>query len=503
MFNLALLKNVFGIENKKDKTSEEKNRILSKDELADFLKTNKEALRMFEEAYQRNALSVISDNLFDISKQQAKQIKDEQEVKSSSLEIDETDISSMVERIVDELLEETFVWSTRQDFHGSDFVLYEDSIQSDEKSLSPMNPVQLEEITKLPESIRPQLTGRLMMVDINQPSYPMLLTHYKNYLEEKNVKVKRHFYHMFRQGLDILDLDAITYQMLGANKNSMGYWLPRIYSSVCDEGFFKIPETTIIKVPLPLLQLTRKDYANLTKTTFQILDRFAQKAFRLDLEKEYFIKTGTYSSKFDFRNAHVYTPKEVAELGEYLLFIHYQAICMAHYDLSGRNQPCIYGVSTTNEWCVREFIKDLDWNPTIYNGLPLHTEYRVFVDFDTKNVLYCHPYWDKEVMKKRFGESSDSNKPKMIHDYITYSSCEEKLYQKYLANKDMVVSHVKELLSKETNLSGQWSVDIMQNGNDFYLIDMALAENSAFYEHVPQKLKRVSEENWLPERFEI
>ena len=48
-------------------------------------------------------------------------------------------------------------------------------------------------------------------------------------------------------------------------------------------------------------------------------------------------------------------------------------------------------------------------------------------------------------------------------------------------------------------LSGQWSIDIMQNGEDFWLIDMALAENSAYYsEAVPKALRHPSEENWIP-----
>lgn len=51
------------------------------------------------------------------------------------------------------------------------------------------------------------------------------------------------------------------------------------------------------------------------------------------------------------------------------------------------SQPSIYGVSTTNEWVVREFIPDKEGNPCIYKGLPLHTEYRVFVDCDTDEVL--------------------------------------------------------------------------------------------------------------------
>ena len=45
---------------------------------------------------------------------------------------------------------------------------------------------------------------------------------------------------------------------------------------------------------------------------------------------------------------------------------------------------------------------------------------------------------------------------------------------------------------------GQWSVEIMQNGKDFYIIDMAIAENSAFYDNVPKSLRNPKEENWLP-----
>lgn len=39
----------------------------------------------------------------------------------------------------------------------------------------------------------------------------------------------------------------------------------------------------------------------------------------------------------------------------------------------------------------------------------------------------------------------------------------------------------------------------MQSGDTLWLIDMALAENSAFYdETVPRELRAPSEENWLP-----
>ena len=117
---------------------------------------------------------------------------------------------------------------------------------------------------------------------------------------------------------------------------------------------------------------------------------------------------------------------------------------MAHYDLSKKSKkPVIYGVSTTNEWCVREFIKDKEDCPTIYCGLPLHTEYRVFVDFDTDEVLGIHNYWDSEVMKKRFAEERNLTDK---HDAVTFALAEEKINAEYNKNKDMIISKLSSII---------------------------------------------------------
>lgn len=54
---------------------------------------------------------------------------------------------------------------------------------------------------------------------------------------------------------------------------------------------------------------------------------------------------------------------------------------------------------------VRDFIPDTENNPTIYHGLPLHTEYRVFVDFNAtdpfEQVLGISPYWEPKTMKSK------------------------------------------------------------------------------------------------------
>lgn len=447
------------------------------DEVANMLKTSPKRLAEFEKAYAAQALSgPTSDNLFEINAKQAA-------AQHAGLEIRPEDVERMINEIVDDLVAITKIWK----YNGN-------TAKAELPALpEPKGAITNEQISVLPMEMRPQLTANLMKVDIPGESHLALLEMYKGYLESRSPKNKQHFYHHFRQGLDILDLDPITYEMIGTNRNSMGYWLPKIVDAVKLQNFFKIPKTTIIKVPMTLLQLTRCEYSELTRTTLDIVDRYCQRVFELDEAKEYFIKTGTYSSKFDFRNAHVKGTKEVRELGEYLLFIHFQALMMA----SPLSSPCVYGVSTTNEWVVREFIQDKENNPCIYKGLPLHTEYRVFVDFDTDKVIGVNPYWDPDVMKKRFGHSEDSNSPHNIHDYVIYKAHEETLMGRYNDNVKTVTKKIKEMLP-DVDLAGQWSIDVMQNGDDFWIIDMALAENSALVECVPKRLLKPVVENWLP-----
>lgn len=468
------------------KTPKSDNSTMTKDNIAKYLRMNPEALAAFEDAYEKNVLNELPDpdDFFATNSRQAAEMKHSIDIEEVNTDQYTEDIENLEDRIVEELLSQTEVYVFDGKF-GHKVGL--DALPDGTKA------VELNDINRLPEELRPQLSGNLMKKDINEPSYPGLLMFYHKYQTAKNPKNRKEYYSLFRQGLDILDLDSVTYEIIGTNKNSMGHWFPELVSACGMQDFFKIPATTIAKVPITLLQLTRQEYQSLTQTTLNIVDKWAQKAFRLDQNKDYFIKTGTYSSKFDFRNAHVQGAKEVRELGEYLLFIHFQALQMA----SPLSKPTIYGASTTNEWVVREFIHDKENNPCIYKGLPLHTEYRVFVDCDADKVIGIAPYWEPDTMKNRFGHSSDSDSPHQMHDYVIYQAHEETLMQRYHENKDSVVKNVEAMLPN-LKLEGQWSMDIMQNGNDFWIIDMALAENSTFYECVPKPLRRPGIENWMP-----
>lgn len=436
---------------------------LSRDEIALLLRGDPKVQEEFEVAYMKTALPKEEKGFFQWNSREASQAIHEKE---DDVKEDLTDLEY---RIVRELLGE---------LHPA----------LEEKNSSP---VTMEEMNRFSPLVRPQLSGNLMKVDISTTSYPIVLEMYGKWLETGDIC----FYHMFRQGLDILDLDPVLYEIIGRNTVSIGYWFPKLQAAVEKQDFFQVPETKIIKVPMTLLQLAHTDYFELTPSTLRIVDAFCMEAFQRDVKKTYFIKTGTYSSKFDFRNCKVSGEKEVQELGEYLLFIHHQALEMA----SPLSEPCIYGACTTNEWCVREYIEPKPADlPTIYHGLPLRNELRCFVDFDTKEVIGMSPYWEPELMKNRFSKSSDADTPDKKHDYVICTMREPELMRQYEATKDLVTSHLADLLP-DIELTGQWSIDVMQNGDDFYIIDMATAQTSALRECIPSEKRRDMEEHWLPE----
>lgn len=461
-------------------TKETTNKIVS------LLKTTPEALKAFEEAYRVHALEQSDpSDPFGISAMQAKEETRVVDI-TTPVPYDADALERVCDRIVDELLAKTRVWT------------FDGTYGNELSALGPaVEPVTREELLSFPAEVRPQLTGDMTTIDADADAGMMLLQIYARHLQTTDHMEKQMLYHQFRQGLDILDIDPLVYAMLGTNPNSMSHWLPAISEAAVHCGFFKVPVTTVILVPPSLLQMTRLDYGRLNQTTRRIVNAYCMKAFRLDPNKDYFVKTGIYSSKFDFRNCRVTAGKEVTELGEYLLYISNQAVKMA----GPLTTPCIYGMSTTNEWAVREYIHDVEDAPCIYKGLPLHTEYRVFADFDKGEVIGAAPYWDAGLMKSRFAKGATAGSPHDAHDYVVYLAHEETLRKRYDRNIVTIVKAVRSLakyVRDEGTLTGQWSIDIMQNGDDFWLIDMALAQNSALYGCVPIKLRAPTEENWLP-----
>lgn len=206
--------------------TDKKDKPFSYEELAAMLKTDPDALKTFDEVYKTQVLESgeLHENMLQWDTATVKAILDKKVYFPPEL-------NSLIDRIVTELVLETRLYIYNAE-RGGYYVTY--SANRDF-----MTEVTNEELKRYPEELRPQLTGRLMKIDISEPSYKELLQNYAGYKNAKNDSTKMFYYNMFRQGLDILDLDDFTYQMLEMNPNSMGFWFPPLVEGLYGSTFLR------------------------------------------------------------------------------------------------------------------------------------------------------------------------------------------------------------------------------------------------------------------------
>lgn len=269
-------------------------------------------------------------------------------------------------------------------------------------------------------------------------------------------------YHLQSRILSLSDLTEKVYDRFADNPNSMYNWLGPVHKAVeSTESSFKIPKTKMMRLPIELAQFIRIEYQDTSQRDKDLFDKFIFDEFELEDDKTYFIKTGNFSSKFQFANAKCSEPRE---MGQYFSVIN--------------NFGMLLGAGESVDLVVREYIEDVEDNPTIYNGMPLRTEFRAFVDCDEDKVLGVAPYWHPVVMKRALKHGlADS----IQADYETYQVHEDKLTREFNTHVSHVTKEIQALLPK-LELSGRWSIDVMKTGDDFYIIDLALMDESALTE---------------------
>lgn len=262
--------------------------------------------------------------------------------------------------------------------------------------------------------------------------------------------------------LSVSDLTEKVYSRFAQNKNSLYNWINEVeYAIKHTDTELISPKTKVWRLPIELAQFIRLEYHDTRQEDKELFNEIIFKKFGLEDGKTYFIKTGTFSSKFQFANAKCSEPRK---MGEYFSVIN--------------NFAMEVGAGQTIDLVVREYIEDVENNPTIYNGMPLRTEFRVFVDFDEQKIIGVVPYWNPLVMKRALSMGiSDS----MEQDYQTYLKHEHKLFDEYNEYLPRVRKAIKDMLPK-VELEGQYSVDVMKNGDELYLIDLALMSESALTE---------------------
>lgn len=177
----------------------------------------------------------------------------------------------------------------------------------------------------------------------------------------------------------------------------------------------------------------------------------------------YNIKNGCFSNKFDF-NTSLATKKDLAQQ---LWKINYASSLL---DTGGHS-----------ELVVRELIPyNPIETPTIYNGMPLREEIRVFYNMD-KNILeYTEDYWKYKYCSPHIKNMTD----KIIFDWFHNKLKTRKIQHRELMSKlaDRVYNDIH-TLKFDGELKGIWSIDFMYDidTDKLYLIDMARGTRSAYW----------------------
>ena len=144
-----------------------------------------------------------------------------------------------------------------------------------------------------------------------------------------------------------------------------------------------------------------------------------------------------------------------------IININYQSLC---FDTGGNT-----------ELIAREFIDAPQDAATIYSGMPLRCEIRVFYDFDRHRAIYAKNYWDWDYCYKAISRNPT--------DKIVYEAVYPQLESRYQEVSQFAMELVEKSLANVTGLKGIWSVDLMEVDNrKFYLIDMALGASSAYWD---------------------
>lgn len=250
------------------------------------------------------------------------------------------------------------------------------------------------------------------------------------------------------------------YNELASDPNLFSKWFPAIQN--CG---FCIPKTRIIQVPVDVAQAFFMENRDLDNETIYnwVRESVMPEVTKLRAEcntHELFMKNGCFSDKFNAQNCFI--GQDLFALTSKIISINYDAMI---YDACGITELILRDRIPFNESAT----------PCIYNGLPLRPELRVFYDFDSHKVLYSVNYWDFTYCH----ESISRN----VTDAIIYEKVWPHLNNAYTTWHKKIEEAVDEKLKSVTELFGKWSVDILlDDDHNFWLIDMALAEQSAYWD---------------------
>ena len=242
--------------------------------------------------------------------------------------------------------------------------------------------------------------------------------------------------------------------MMRGDKNNLSYWYPKIK----DCGI-RTPKTVICFLTDEVMKASFCENPSDRDTIRRFVDEAVMPAVK-EVGNRPFIKNGCFSGKFDFSCC---SPGDCSpeSITESIIRINYDALCV---DANG-----------ISEVVVRERIPAAKSTPTIYNGMPLRPEFRVFYDFTSRRTLYVQNYWDWDYCHGGISRNPEDKK--------VYEKAYARLWNHYVHNAGAILALANEKLSSVEGLEGIWSVDfLLDDARCPWLIDMAEGHRSAYWD---------------------
>ncbi len=263
---------------------------------------------------------------------------------------------------------------------------------------------------------------------------------------------------------------------LRTNPNNFSYWFPHIEKIADNEGI-SVPKSIIIPVPEELYKaFFQEQEGDSEKIDNWVLDHVVpviEQTPWLNGHK-IFIKNGCYSHKFNFTNGCLVTDQaDEEQLIKNICNIQYEAIC---YDKCGYL-----------ELILREYIEpEKADTPTIYHGMPLRPEIRIFYNFDIHQLLYAINYWDWDychdaICCSFLGEDKLPDADIYEAAYPTLDAETKRLFEKHRPQIEKALATVT-TLQMPGEAPNIWSVDFLMEENRVWLIDMAQGWRSAYWD---------------------
>lgn len=232
------------------------------------------------------------------------------------------------------------------------------------------------------------------------------------------------------------------------NVNNFSQWFPQV-----ENCGIRVPKSMFFNVPAEIQRLFYMDEDGAVEK----IDAWLHENVvpKMAGARKYFLKNGAFSNKFDFKHCITGKLMLLADIIE----INYTSLM---YETGGIDEIVLREVIPTDERIT----------PCIYNGMPLRNEFRVFYDFDKREMLYSVNYWDYDYCRPHLKARADA---------IIFDAMRTEMEAVYRAKHVEVESLVAESM-RDVDMQGRWSIDVLLDELGVYwLIDMAVAEKSAYW----------------------